>query len=177
VPYDLTGEPRTEPYPNAVHYYPEDDTYTVSDGQASLYAKFTRNGELVWQLGGVEPLGDSFTLVGLEAWRNNHGHHLTSDGRFLFFNNGPQFTSIPTVFEVLLDETEWTATNSWEYVVDDLASGILSDVERLENGNVLVTYSPIGLIREVTPDGTVVQSFESTSFGYADFRASLYGPP
>lgn len=41
----------------------------------------------------------------------------------------------------------------------------------------LVTYSNVGLIQEGDPAGEVVQSFQGTTFGYVEFRTSLYGPP
>ena len=144
----------------------------------NAYIKFKRNGTLVWQLGGSNPLGKSFTLVGLEQWMVNHGHHLTADGHFLFFNNvgTTDAKDMPRALEVLLDETNNTATKTWEFQSSGLATA-LGDAERLPNGNALVTNSLSGLIQEVDRSGKVVQSFKYTSFGYVDFRTSLYGPP
>jgi len=167
----------TGPYPNAIHYYPADDSYTVSDHEANLFVKFRRSGQLVWQLGGTNPLGKSFALVGLDQWRVNHGHHLTPDGRFLFFNNNPNNNGyIARIFEVLLDETNNTATKTWEYSFSSTAIA-LGDAERLPNGNALVTNSVQGVMQEVDRTGTIVQTFTNTTFGYVDFRTSLYGPP
>ena len=178
-------------HPNAVHYYPEDNTFTLSELSSSAIVKFTRTGELVWQIGGDAPLGDSFELVGLEPWRGNHGHHLTADGHFLFFNNFHDEAEdpAPRIFEVLLDDEDWTATKTWEYSVEGSYSDQLGDVQRLPNGNVLITYSNMAQIIEVAPSGEVVQSFDNDMFrregdtfpyavfGYASFRTSLYGPP
>jgi hypothetical protein len=82
------------------------------------------------------------------------------------------------VIELALDETGQTATKTWQYQ-NGMNSSILGDAQRLPNGNVLVTFSHVGLMQEITPSGTVVQEFKSLilSFGYADFRPSLYGPP
>lgn len=180
-------------HPNAIHYHPADNTFTLSDLELSGFVKFTREGELLWQLGGSNPIADSFELDGLEPWSGNHGHHLTADGHFLFFNNSSSDSAElnhSTVFEVLLDENDWTATKTWEYRGDDQNASLqLGDVERLPNGNALITYSNMGQIVEVSPTGEVVQSFvndmflpEGSSFpvalfGYASFRTSLYGPP
>jgi hypothetical protein len=168
-------------YANAIHYYPADDSYTLSDrnNDTNLFVKFKRNGTLVWQLGGSNPLGKSFTLVGLEQWKINHGHHLTPDGRFLFFNNGGTTGSVftPRILEVMLDETNNTATKTWEFSLGSMVALALGDAERLPNGHLLVTSSMEGYIAEVDRSGAVVQSFRNTSFGYADFRTSLYGPP
>lgn len=177
-------------HPNAVHYHAADDSYTRSDLVLNGFVKFSRDDELLWQLGGDDPQGPAFELIGLEPWTNSHGHHLTSDGRFLFFNNAPGLDGGSIVFEVILDKNDFTATKSWEYEsLDGWTSWQLGDAERLPNGNVLVTYSMSGLIQEVTPAGEVVQAFDNSHsfatrgdqgyalFGYADFRTSLYGPP
>jgi hypothetical protein len=177
---DLATLYRAPAHPNAIHYYPADDSYTLSDRDVNAFVKFKRNGQLVWQLGGANPVGKSLNLVGLDPWRVNHGHHFTPDGRFLCFNNQStsDANSLPRVLELLLDETNGTATKTWEY---DFATGgiavALGDAERLPNGNALATHSLGGLIQEVDPSGEVVQSFKNTSFGYVDFRTSLYGPP
>jgi len=176
---DLTTIYRTtNPYPNSIHYYAADDSYTLGDRMANLYVKFRRSGQLVWQLGGSSPMGKSFTLVGLDPWMINHGHHLTPDGRFLFFNNGAATGDVmmPRALEVMLDEAAATATKTWEYHSSGNATA-LGDTERLPNGNALVTNSFSGLIQEVDPSGKVVQQFTGTSFGYVDFRTSLYGAP
>jgi hypothetical protein len=56
-------------------------------------------------------------------------------------------------------------------------SNTLGDVQRLPNGNTLVTFSNDGLIEEVDPSSRVVQSLAAPWFGYAEWRATLYGPP
>jgi hypothetical protein len=35
----------------------------------------------------------------------------------------------------------------------------------------------MGLIQEVDESGSVVQSFQGTTFGYVEFRTTLHGPP
>jgi hypothetical protein len=176
-------------HPNALHYYQADDSFTLSDLLGTAFVKFTHGGELVWKLDGNNPEDSSFELVGAEAWETNHGHHLLPDGSFLFFNNvhdvGSQYPASRVVL-LELDEESWTAEQSWQYVREPLRqSEQLGDVERLPNGNVLVTYSNMSLIEEVTPGGDVLKAYGQTdasgatsgSFGYATFRPSLYGPP
>jgi hypothetical protein len=163
-------------HPNALRYHPEDDTFTLSDLNTNAFVKLTRSGEVVWQLGGQNPRGQAFTLVDLEPWLANHGHDQRADGHFLFFNNGRTGEGDSKILEVKLDETTWTATKTWEYA-DAASTYYLGDVAYLPNGNVLVTYSNVGLIQEVDSSGAVVQSFQGTTFGYVEFRTSLYGPP
>ena len=56
---------------------------------------------------------------------------------------------------------------------------MLGDVQRLPNGNTLVTYSTKGLIQELDSSWNIVQTLKSSSnsYGYADWRETLYGPP
>ena len=77
---------------------------------------------------------------------------MTEDGHFLFFNNLAEDSSgnlVSKAFELVLDEANWTATKAWE------ATGSLSrqlgDVQRLPNGNVLVTYSNMARNRGAEP--------------------------
>jgi hypothetical protein len=34
-----------------------------------------------------------------------------------------------------------------------------------------------GVIQEIDRAGAIIQTFTNTTFGYVDFRTSLYGPP
>ena len=49
-------------------------------------------------------------------------------------------------------------------------------MQRLPNGNTLITYSTDGVILEVDPSWATVQTLTG-SYGYADWRETLYGPP
>jgi hypothetical protein len=163
---------------NAIHYYPADDSYTVSDRNPNLFVKLARRGELVWQLGGTDPKdpGKFFTADGGD-WTANHGHQLLPTGNFLFFANGTLLGGKSMVREYRLDTAAWTATEVWRYNADGLDSSVLGDVQRLPNGNTLVTFSRAGVMQEVAPDGQVVMTLTTSQFGYAEFRESLYGPP
>lgn len=154
---------------NSIHYHPADDTYTLGDRNPNLFVKITRDGQLLWQFGGNNPIGNHFPA----SWQVNHGHHFLDNGNMVFFNNGNGGQS--TVFEYALDESSWTATEVFRYSSN--TSMVLGDAQKLPNGNYLVTYSNSGVMEEVNPSGSVVQSFTASSFGYADFRESLYGPP
>ena len=56
-------------------------------------------------------------------------------------------------------------------------SDSLGDAQRLPNGNTIAVLSNDGLIEEVDSSWSVVQTLEASSFGYADWRETLYGPP
>jgi hypothetical protein len=170
---------------NSITYHPTDDTYTVGDVFVAGYVKLTRQGEPVWQLmndctHGTAPKCANAAVGG------NHGHHLLDDDHFVYFavNMSPP----APVREFGLSETpsSLTAKDVWSYASDSLKSAVLGDVQRLPNGNTLVVYSTDGVMQEVTADGDVVQNYTADappntwplgSFGYANFRETLYGAP
>ena len=157
---------------NAVHYYPSDNTYTVGDRNPSLYVKLSRTGSLIWQFGGSSPKDQSKFFTGVPTWMVNHGHQLLADGTFVFFNNTPN-----EAWVYKLNTTNMTASKTLTYTASGASSNVLGDIQQLPNGNYLVTFSTSGQIHEISPTGTLVAKFTSTSFGYSEFRESLYGQP
>jgi len=167
---------------NALRYYAEDDSYTVSDLALGGIAKLDREGQISWQLRGNctnAPPSQcaSAPLLG------NHGHQLLEDGNLLVFfaTNG---SGRPVGDPAPIDEYAFgedagalTATLAWSHV-GEAGSMILGDVQRLPNGNTLVTYSTDGTIHEISPTRELVQSLSiGGQFGYTSFRETLYGPP
>ena len=157
---------------NAVHYYPSDNTYTVGDRNPSLYVKLSRTGSLIWQFGGSSPKDQSKFFTGVPTWSVNHGHQLLADGTFVFFNNTPN-----EAWVYKLNTSNMTASKTLTYTASGATSNVLGDIQRLPNGNYLVTFSTSGQIHEISPTGALVAKFTSTSFGYSEFRESLYGQP
>jgi Arylsulfotransferase (ASST) len=176
---DVSALYAAEPFhPNALHYYPWDDSYTLSDLYGSLFVKFTGEGELVWQLGGTAPKDPAKFFKGAPAWKENHGHQLLADGSFVFFDNG--YGGNSKIHVLALDTTTMTATESFSYTLP-CGTPFYGDVQRLANGNYLVTCSNDGKIIEMTSSGGVVATLTNPQpfgkFGYSEFRESLYGPP
>jgi hypothetical protein len=166
---------------NSLAYHGVDDTYTVGDLNAVGYVKLTRSGKVLWQFLAGCP-GGLGTKCASGSLTSNHGHHLLDDGRFLFINS--RMSPAP-VYEYRLTESPsaLSASQIWSYPSGPTTE-ILGDVQRLPNGNTLITYSIDGEMREVSPAGEVVQTITSGTlfgahpwFGYADFRQTLYGPP
>jgi hypothetical protein len=157
---------------NAVHYYPSDNTYTVGDRNPSLYVKLSRTGSLLWQFGGSNPKDQSKFFTGVPTWSVNHGHQLLADGTFVFFNNNAN-----EAWVYKLNTSNMTASKTLTYTASGATSNVLGDIQRLPNGNYLVTFSTSGQIHEISPTGTLVAKFTSSSFGYSEFRESLYGQP
>ena len=158
---------------NAITYIPEDESYVISDRNPSLYVKVSRQGELEWQFGGSNPVGP---FISGGSWEVNHGHHLLSNGNFLIFNNGGFGGGSSPVIEFELNLGSMTATEVWRYSSSS-GSPTLGDVQRLSNGNTIITYSNSGVIHEVNGSGQLVQSYTAGSLGYVIHRDTLYGPP
>ncbi len=164
---------------NALHYVPSEDAYYLSVLDQDMIVKVNRtSGRLEWVLGGSES-----TFEGA-SWSRQHGHHTLDNGHVLLFNNntGGGFVfaggSSPAL-EFSLDEATLTATEVWRYDGDG-SSMTFGDVQRLDNGNTLLTYSNDALIDEVDAERNLVRSISwgsGNSLGYADWRKSLYGPP
>jgi hypothetical protein len=164
---------------NAIQYSRDDDTIVVSELDANAYIKLGRDGTVVWVLGG----GGAGDFSGDGAsWNNQHGLHVLGEDHLLIFNNGAMGGGgASIVFEIQLDLGAMTATRGWQYAsMPAIQNPIMGDVQRLDNGNTLVTYSYQGIIHEVSSNGMLLQELSwgiGGAIGYSMKRASLYGPP
>ncbi len=161
---------------NAIEYSPEDQTLVFSDDYHNNYTKITRDGEVIWVLGGPT---NQFTGDGAE-WTRQHGVDVLAPDRLLYFNNGELGGRASSLaIELQLDLENMTATRVWTYD-GGITNTQLGDVQRLDNGNTVVAYSTQGVIHEVDADGNLLQEITwplGGAFGYIVKRDSLYGPP
>ena len=171
---------------NSILYHASDDTYTIGDRNPNMYVRVSHAGQPVWQFGGSCTNAPA-PRCATGSWTANHGHHLLDNGNLLFFNNGP-FGSASTpshVYEYSISTTgtSLTATQVKTYTAsNNFHSDSLGDVQRLPNGNTLITFSTpsqgqSGMIQEVDASWNVVQTITASAFGYAEWRETLYGPP
>jgi len=160
---------------NSILYHLSEDSYTIGDRNPNLYVKVTRAGSPVWQIGG-SCTGALAAKCAAGSWKVNHGHSFTDAGNMLIFNNGQSGSS--HVLEYSISDSSSFSITSVKDFTSSYSSGTLGDVQRLPNGNTLITYSNSGAIIEVDPSwsSTPVQTLKG-SFGYADWRETLYGPP
>jgi hypothetical protein len=163
---------------NSIHYSKADDSLIVSDLDQDSYIKFNRQGQVAWTLGGKS---SSFKGAGA-TWDNQHGFHILAPDKLLIFNNGPMGAGAGSLaIELQLDLTAMTATRAWTYTANpSIANNVMGDVQRLDNGNTLVTYSTQGIVHEVDSTGKLLQSLSwglGGAIGYSTKRKSLYGPP
>ncbi len=178
--YPAYSPPDVNHLATSMTYQRETDTFTVGDNPGGLILGLSRQGEPLWQFG----TASCDRAVAPRCWAGflgrSSGHQLLPENRLLaFYNISLESFSESIVYESVLDETDTLLVSwvEWDYSVTDLLSLAYGDVQRLPNGNTLIVYSSANDIREVTPEGEVVQIVTGSSFGYADFRETLYGPP
>ena len=107
-------------------------------------------------------------------WEAQHGHEIMEDS-ILIFNNGGGFSGSSRVLEYSYDLNTGAATQIFEYD-SGISALFFGDVQRLPNGNTLVTYSPNGVIHEVDANGTLLREVTTDTIGYSRHRKTLYGP-
>lgn len=167
-------KPGTDCHTNYIQYIASNDCFVASDRYINGFVKFKRDGSLLWQFGGSSPKGKSFS--GNNSWQVNHGFEYDEEGHMVFFNNGSNMMSASSkIMEFKLDETAMSATKSWEKSTN--GSGTLANVQCLPDGQILVCASNAGKIDILDSKQSVLQTFSSTEYGYAEYRESLYGPP
>ncbi len=170
---------------NRLHYLREGDRYTVSDRNKDAIAIFARDGMPITSIGKA-PTGDYGPHVLAEGagpggdWHVQHGHDLYADDKLVVFSNESSGGSAVLHYTIRGD----SAALDWKYAGAG-ESLIQGDVERLPNGNFLVTANLSGIIVEVAPDGrTELRRYvlgepigPLYGFGYSSHRPSLYGAP
>jgi hypothetical protein len=108
----------------------------------------------------------------LFAWQ--HQFEVLDDG-VLVFDNGTADVRDSRAVEYGLDDG--AAVPVWEFHAEPpLFTPALGDVQRLDNGNTLVSWSSSGQIDEVTPDGEVVWRLRTqmaAGFGFTRWLEAL----
>jgi Arylsulfotransferase (ASST) len=144
------------------------------------------DGSTLWVAGGQKA-----TVTG-DSWKGSeHGIHLLGPNQFLLFNNnsravaggmgsagGDGTGSIAIEYKV--DPTAKKITEVWRYK-STIQNDIMGDVQRMDNGNTIMAFSTKGKLQEISANGTVLEEWSwqgsTSSYGYIEKRASLYGPP
>lgn len=163
---------QTNCHVNYLAYYAGDDSFVFSDYEASSLIKITRHGDLVWVLN-----GNASDFTGTN-WSQEHGVHILGVDHLLVFSNGTAGQN-SIVYEWKLDLAAMTASELWHYDGGESAT-FGGDVQRLDNGNTLITYSSAGVIQEVNAQGQLLQELLwpiSFSVSYTQKRPTLYGGP
>jgi len=170
---------------NRIRYSLEKDTYTVSDRNKDALAVFTRRGTPVVSIGKAPQGGWTKHILAAGAgpggdWHVQHGHHFYADDKLVLFANESAGGAAVLHYTIAGDH----ATLDWKYAGAG-ASRIAGDVERLPNGNFLVTANLSNLMVELAPDGRTElgryvlggPTGPLYGFTYSAHRPSLYGSP
>ena len=161
-----------------------DHSTTIAESQGHSGGKSGRGGDILYRWGNPQAYQAGTRME--QKLFNQHSVHflrdVPGDGRILLFNNGklPQ-RKWSTIDEIELPETE---PNSGVYVAHEKKKTFgptspawsygpkanhqnsffcthISGVQRLPNGNSLITMGPQGLLIEVTPTGEEVWRYVS----------------
>ncbi len=147
---------------NAIRYSEAENVYTLSD---------LTQGDIIMVDRATGTVTSRLSDFSFDWGSHQHGHHLLSDS-IVIFNNGHRIAQ-----EISLDRGTLQSSEIWRYS-SAFSSEVLGDVQRLPNGNTLVTYSTAGAVHEVDASGNRVMEMRfSQSSGYALWRGSLYGLP
>jgi hypothetical protein len=175
---EITQDP-SEPFdPRDYEVVHTNSIETLPDGNLILSFRNTgtvakvdrRTGAVVWRLGGKQ---SDFRIEGdsLGGFHRQHDARLIGTDGVLLFDNG-NFHDPPEsrAVEYRLDETSKVATLVWQYRKSPPAFAPISgSVERLPNGNTLISWGPGGIVSEIETSGAVV--WEAKTSGYGVYRA------
>jgi hypothetical protein len=147
------------PHMNAIDV-DTDGNILLSARNTSEVTKINRdNGDIIWRLGGVH---NQFTFVNdpLSGPRNQHAIRMVTTNRYTLFDNGNLHSpSQSRAVEYLINTTNMTATDVWQYpnpATPSIYSFYMGNAQRLTNGNTLINWAVGNLpkLTEVRPDGT-----------------------
>lgn len=138
---------------NAVTYDEATDSYLFSMGNVTTLVQIDRStGETLDIISPNTYTIDSDSTI----FSFQHDGQWTEDGNLLLLSHGTTGTQ-PIEYEI--DQDAKTLHQVWTYHAEPSTS-FLGQVDRLSNGNTLINYGGLGLIREVTPDLEVVWQLE-----------------
>ena len=168
---------------NAVHYHPEWDQIIISvrnfnefwiiDHSPSTAEAAGPAGDLLWRWGNPaayqqgDPVADRQLFLQHDVQWIADG--LPGAGNILIFNNqnisadGEMYSSVLELKPPLRPDGSYDWEQDveivWSYAADGFYSRALSGVQRLPNGNTLITEGRHGRLIEVSADGEVVWEF------------------
>jgi hypothetical protein len=166
---------------NAIRYYKDTDTFSVSDREKDAIAFISSTGQVLGSIGAT-PTGTTPNHAKAEGadsttssvWRVQHGHDQYAANKIVLWSNGSFQGGTSKILHYTISGS--TAKLDWQYAGTG-NSPTFSDAQHLPNGNFLATNSQSGAVHEIDPTQKLVQSFANLSKGYSCHRPTLYGPP
>lgn len=126
---------------NSIDPFPEENAVLLSSrNQNALFKVNMDSGEIIWKLG----VNGDFEISAEDQFYGQHAAELQEDGNILLFDNGFDNTLKTTkhsrAIEIHYDEENMKAEVIWQYIHDEILYKIWGDADRLDNGNVLITF-------------------------------------
>lgn len=109
-------------------------------------------------------------------WSKQHGHHLLPDRLLVFSNVGPDSKPVALEYELSLEQRRSAPLRQYQSAGAE-SSPTLGDIQRLPNGNTVVTYSNAGIVHELGLDFSLIRVTRTKPIGYPEHRNVLFGPP
>jgi len=135
---------------NALNYDDEQGLYLLSVRETDSIVAIKRStGETQWILGGCE---SDFDFGGTMPFDGQHQNQFLGDS-ILVYDNQPSL-NVSRVVEYGFGENGAGVRKIWSYDADGAYSTkILGDVQRLDSGHTLITWSTAATMEEVDPTG------------------------
>ncbi len=176
------GQAQEKCHVNAIRYYKDTNTFSVSDREKDAIAFISSTGQVLGSVGAT-PTGTTPNHAKAEGadstttsvWRVQHGHDQYEPNKIVLWSNGPFQGGTSKILHYTINGA--TAKLDWQYSGTG-NSPTFSDAQHLPNGNFLATASSSGAVHEIDPSQKLIQSFSNLSRGgYSCHRPTLYGPP
>jgi hypothetical protein len=163
----VADNPANWTHGNAVLYNPADNSVYYS---AKHFSRISRidfaTGQIVYNMGQDMPSGD--TTFGDGLFYHQHAPEMLPNGNMLIFDNGnDRVPKHSRAVEVAFDDPDnpTAVTEAWSYWLTDeygfpLFSGFGGDVDRLPNGNTLMTATARLQLLEVDAAGRLLWKLE-----------------
>jgi outer membrane protein assembly factor BamB len=146
----------------------------VFDGSLAERSEIFRDGNVLVSMRNINTVAvfDPKTLSIEWLWGPSNltfQHHptLVGDGKLLIFDNGLERSRV-------LELDPLTQTVEWEYKDPNFFSKLRGSVQRLPNGNTLITESDTGHVFEVTRSGERVWEFANPALDDQGNRATVW---
>ena len=146
---------------NSLMFLEEQNAYYLMSKILDGLWKIDRDsGEILWQLGGEY---SDFTINNDDDWWS-HGHmsHVWDDGMVIFDNGYHRDDLTSGIAEYAWNEETQTVERVFEYRdPGGRFVPMLGDARKLPSGNYMTSWSTLGILKEIDPDGETV--WEATS--------------
>jgi hypothetical protein len=160
---------------NSIEPTPDGDIVLCFRNVGAVAKIHRATGDVLWRLGGRR---SDFRFVGdsLGGFNRQHDARLVGENRVLLFDNG-NFHAPPEsrAAEYALDTNSKTATLVWQYRRSPhLFARVSGSVQRLPNGDTLISWGPRGIVTQVDRAGKIV--WEARAGGFGAYRARAVPP-